>query len=101
MDACLAERDRARGGDRLTLRPRRAVVADAEARPTGSRRLLYSLRPIPGRQRGVSPGGRSDPPRSIGEFAPAFERAVAAAARGRRGVGLAPPEGAFGIPRSV
>jgi hypothetical protein len=35
----------------LTSRPLRAVVADAEARPSGSRRLLYSLRPISGPER--------------------------------------------------
>src|SRR4051812_26634416 len=34
-------------------RPRRAVVAEAEASPSGSRRLLYSLRPISGPERGV------------------------------------------------
>src|SRR6266516_5124433 len=39
---------------RLKSRPRRAVVADAEARSSGSRRLLYSLRPISGPNRGVS-----------------------------------------------
>ncbi len=42
-----------KGAARLQSRPRRAVVADAEARSSGSRRLLYSLRPVPGRERGV------------------------------------------------
>src|SRR5215211_800579 len=86
------QRIEGKGAARLRSRPRRAVVADAEPRASGSRRLpLLVATEFRSIERSTY-GGPPDPPRSGGEGACPVEPGVAAAAGGRGGVGLPPAE---------